>query len=82
MGNSGVHDLDYPVLDKAVGRSANRKWKEYDARKKARDEARRRFGTNAISVGPDGEASPASPGVLDVREKGLQLLKKAKSGSG
>lgn len=83
VGNSGVHDLDYPTLDKAVGRSANRKWKEYDARKAARDEARRRFGTNALSVGSDGTPMPASPKVLDAREKGLRLLKKAKeSGSG
>ena len=82
-GNSGVHDLDYPTLDKAVGRSANRKWKEYGARKAARDEARRRFGTNAISVGADGSPAPVDPKVLDARDKGLRLLKKAKeSGSG
>lgn len=81
-GSSGVHDLDYPSLDKAVGRSANRKWKEYRARKGARDAARRELGTNAVSESREGQVVAADPKVLDAREKGLKLFKKAREQSG
>lgn len=80
-GNSGVHDLDYPSLDKAIGRSANRKWKEYGSRKKINDNARRRFGTNTLSVGPNGELAPTDPKTLDFREKGLRLFNTLKKAS-
>jgi putative FmdB family regulatory protein len=76
-GNSGVHDLDYPVLDKAVGRSANRKWKEYNARKEARDRARRELGTNAVSQGPDGRVSATDGKTLDARTMGIRTWQKA-----
>jgi putative FmdB family regulatory protein len=78
-GNSGVHDLDYPSLDKAIGRSANRKWKEYGARKVERDKIRREAGTNALSVDANGKVRAADPGVLANRQKAMSLLKKAKS---
>lgn len=78
QGNSGSHDLDYPSLDKAIGRSANRKWKEYDAKKAVRDQARKQFGTNAVSVGPDGSIAPADQKTLESREKALKLFKRAK----
>jgi putative FmdB family regulatory protein len=80
-GNSGVHDLDYPSLDKAIGRSANRKWKEYGARKAERDKVRREAGTNSLSVDSNGKVRPADPRVLENRQKAMSLLKKAKSGS-
>ena len=76
-GNSGVHDLDYPALDKAVGRSANRKWKHYDARKKARDEVRKELGTNAVSVDPDGQVRATDSKTLKIRETGIKTWKKA-----
>lgn len=78
-GNSGVHDLDYPSLDKAVGRSANRKWKEYRARKAANDSVRREAGATALSVGPDGKVVPTDAGTLEAREKGLRLFKRART---
>lgn len=77
-GNSGVHDLDYPSLDKAIGRSANRKWKEFRARKQERDRVRKESGSNALAIGPDGRAMPLDAKALDVRERAFKILKKAK----
>lgn len=77
-GNSGVHDLDYPSLDKAIGRSANRKWKEFRARKQERDKVRRESGSNALSVSPDGRVVPTDARTLDVRDRAFRTLKKAK----
>lgn len=76
-GNSGVHDLDYPVVDKAVGRSAEVKWGEYNARKEARDKVRREAGTNAVSQAGD-TIAPADASTIRDREKALKLLDKAK----
>jgi putative FmdB family regulatory protein len=78
IGNSGVHDLDYPTLDKAIGRSANRKWKEYHERKKTRDKVRREHGTTAVSIDQDGHVEPTNPKKLETREKALKLWKKAR----
>ncbi len=78
-GNSGFHDLDYPSLDKAIGRSANRKWKEYGVRKASRDKVRRESGTNAISVDENGTARPTDHRVLEARSKAMALLSRAKS---
>jgi len=75
-GNSGIHDLDYPTLDKAIGRSANRKWKEYHKEKDARDKARRALGTNTITE-RDGHAAPVEPGVMGLRRQGIKTLRKA-----
>ena len=74
-GQSGVHDLDYPNLDVAIGRSAEKKWTEYDKRKKARDKVRKEAGTNAISTA-GGTAAPADKQVLKVRETGLKTWQK------
>lgn len=76
-GNSGVHDLDFPILDKAVGRSAEQKWAKYRERKAARDEVRKQLGTNSIST-IDNKVVPADPTTLQLREKALTTLKKAK----
>lgn len=78
-GNSGSHDLDYPTLDKAVGRSANRRWKEYHERKAARDAARRKLGTNTITtdgLSSDSKILPVNNGHLGNREKGIKLFKR------
>lgn len=76
-GNSGVHDLDYPVIDKAVGRSAETKWQAYNERKAARDKVRREAGTNAVSQAGD-TIAPADASTIRDREKALVLLDKAK----
>lgn len=79
-GNSGVHDLDYPVIDKAVGRSAEVKWQEYDRRKEQRDKVRRESGTNAVSQDGD-RIAPLADGAVRDREKAMTLLEKAKKSS-
>lgn len=76
-GQSGVHDLDYPKLDKAVGRSSDVKWDRYGVRKAARDKARRELGTNSVTQVGD-TVMAASPGTLAVREKALIVLERAK----
>lgn len=80
LGNSGVHDLDYPSMDKAVGRSANRRWKQINERKAKRDAARRELGTNVISTNgldTDGAVRPVSPDVAKNREIGIKSFKRA-----
>lgn len=80
-GSSGSHDLDYPTLDKAIGRSSNRKWKEYQERKAYRDRVRREAGTNALTT--DGEtAVAADPARMDARAKAFTTLQKAKKTAG
>lgn len=75
-GNSGSHDLDYPSLDKAIGRSANRKWKKYHADKAKRDAARKAYGTNIITE-RDGSPKPVDSKVMDLRRQGIKTLRKA-----
>lgn len=76
QGNSGSHDVDYPTLDKAVGRSSAQRWQKYGQRKAERDQARKAAGTNAITMEGD-RAVAASPKRLEVREKAMKLIKKA-----
>lgn len=77
-GNSGSHDLDYPVLDKAVGRSAETRWTGYNERKAKRDKIRKDAGTNSVSVTSSGDVIPTDSGKLGLREKAYKLLRKAK----
>ena len=46
--NSGVHDLDYPSADRAVGRSAGKRWAHIEAREKVKRQAREQGGTHAL----------------------------------
>jgi putative FmdB family regulatory protein len=46
--NTGVHDKDYPTADKAVGRSAEARWGEYDARNKVKKAVREQGGTPSL----------------------------------
>jgi hypothetical protein len=79
-GQSGSHDLDYPTLDKAVGRSAEAKYAEYTRRKEIRDKLRQETGINSISQ--DGNICvPADPRVMQHREKALTLFNKIKKGT-
>lgn len=48
MANSGVHDHDYPTADKAVGRSAKRRWDYINARNEVKKEARKQGQTHAL----------------------------------
>ena len=80
QGNSGIHDLDYPSVDKAVGRSANRRWKQFKERKAMRDKARKELGTNQIAVAgleADAPVQAVSSDQSTVREKGIKSLKQA-----
>ena len=79
-GNSGVHDLDYPSLDKAVGRSSEKKWARINAQSVEREKVRREAGTNALSK-IDGKVAPASPDVMKVREAAITKLEQVKKGS-
>ncbi len=78
--SSGSHDLDYPTLDKAVGRSANRRWKAYEPRKEARDAVRKETKSVAISDTRDGGFVPTDAATLKAREAGLAMFKKARDG--
>jgi putative FmdB family regulatory protein len=71
-GQSGVHDLDYPALDKAVGRSADTKWGVYHERKAVRDKARAKFGTNAVKQVRD-KITPLTKDQLAARESGMKM---------
>lgn len=77
--SSGSHDLDYPSLDKAIGRSANRKWKSFSEKKKTRDKIRRETGSIAITESRDGTMVPTDKNILSARETGLKTFKKAKN---
>jgi putative FmdB family regulatory protein len=46
--NSGVHDQDYPTADKAVGRSAERRWNHIKARDKVKEEVRKQGQSPAL----------------------------------
>lgn len=76
-GNSGVHDLDYPSLDKTVGRSSEAKWNNINKRQAARSKARKELGTNSISTVGD-KVEAVSEKTLNERERGLKLYKKVK----
>lgn len=79
--SSGSHDLDYPSLDKAIGRSANRRWKDYTPKKEARDKVRRETGSVAIMDTKDGPKA-ADEVTLKGRSAGLQMFKAAKRDAG
>ena len=76
-GRSGSHDLDYPVLDKAVGRSAEKRWGVYNQRKEARDKVRKQSGSRALTVSGSNVA-PTDPGKLALRQKAIQTFNKAR----
>lgn len=76
-GQSGSHDLDYPTLDKAIGRSSEKKWAEFNRRKAERDQIRKDAGTNSLSTA-GGNVAPADPGIMKHRETGLRTMSKAK----
>lgn len=71
-GNSGVHDLDYPTADKAIGRSADQRWGLIHERDKVKAEARRQGGTHALirHTGDDYiDYEPMNPAGIDARRE-------------
>ena len=48
QGTTGVHSEDYPTADKAVGKSAEKRWVEIGERDKVKNEARKKGGTHAL----------------------------------
>lgn len=71
-GNSGVHDLDYPTADKAVGRSADERWALLSERDKVKAEARKQGGTHALirHTGDDFiDYEPMNPAGIDARRE-------------
>jgi len=81
-GNSGVTKDDYPTADQAVGKSADGRWQEYDARAKVKEKVREVGETHALirrHVTEDGkpavEYEAGGEKVLKVRR---QLMKVAK----
>ncbi len=78
VGNSGVHDVDYPSLDKAVGRSSKSKWEKIQQQKAERSKIRQSLGTNSLSQTPDGKLMKADSSTLEIRNKAINLYNKAK----
>jgi putative FmdB family regulatory protein len=76
-GNSGSHDLDYPTLDKAIGRSANRKWKKINKEQEARNKVRLETRSNALA-GTGSDVRPLTKEQLSIREKALKTYKDVK----
>ena len=54
QGETGVHDIDYPVIDKAVGRSAETRWTDFKDRRDFEDGARKQYGTEYLGKFPVG----------------------------
>jgi putative FmdB family regulatory protein len=79
-GNSGSHDLDYPTLDKAVGRSSEKKWERINAERVDREKTRRESGTNALSK-VDGKVAPAKADILGLRGAAITKLDQVKKSS-
>jgi hypothetical protein len=76
-GQSGSHDLDYPTLDKAVGRSSAEKWKNFHEKKEKRDKIRRESGQHAVTQVGD-NVVPTSPERLKLREQSIQAFNAAR----
>lgn len=77
-GSSGSHDLDYPTLDKAVGRSSAQKWKVINEEKEKRDKVRREAGQHAVTQIGD-SITPTSSDKLKVREHAIRAFNAAKA---
>ena len=76
-GNSGSHDLDYPVLDKAVGRSADKKWQDIYSRKEKLDKVRKESGQHEVSADLNGNAVPTPKDRIEARRVATNAFSKA-----
>jgi putative FmdB family regulatory protein len=73
-GNSGVSKQDNPTADQAVGRSAEKRWAEYDEREKVKEKVREVGGHRALhrAHGPGNthiEYTAAGEGVVKARKQ-------------
>lgn len=75
-GNSGVHDLDYPTLDKAVARSSEKRWEIQRERVAEIEKVRNDSGNRAVTLDETGSFRPMDNGHA---EKRTEMLKKAYS---
>lgn len=84
-GNTGVHDLDNPTADKAVGRSAFSRWESYEGRKEVKEKARQEGGTHALIRHDDGQHTDYEPmtalGLDAHRKLAREAYSKAKKSS-
>ena len=67
QGDTGVHDIDYPVLDKAVGRSAEKRWVKFEDRRAAEDRARADYESPYLGKIPIGDHTDGYYKVPDKR---------------
>jgi putative FmdB family regulatory protein len=84
-GQSGSHDLDYPTLDKAIGRSSAKRWERINREQAARDKVRKETGATSLSKVVSRSSTtfePSSTESLKTREMGLAryLVEKRKAG--
>ncbi len=75
LANTGVHADDYPTADRAVGRSAEKRWGHFNARAEIKKQAREAGGTHALARRDNAEGTftdyaPLTTTGLDAR-KGL-----------
>ena len=75
-GNSGVHDFDYPSLDKAVARSSEKRWDFNRKRQSKLNKVRQESGVHAVTYDSSGNVTPTETSHLDNRQKAMPLLKK------
>ena len=76
-GNSGVHDWDYPTLDKAVARSSEKRWSDHRERQAAIDKVRKETNSHAVTMDNSGNIVPTEKSKLDVRTQAMPMAKKA-----
>jgi len=76
-GNSGVHDLDYPSLDKAVARSSEAKWGNFRKQQLKTDKVRQETGSHALTEDSSGNLKPTDSRILDLRAKAINSISKA-----
>ncbi len=84
-GQSGVHDLDYPQLDKAIGRSSAKRWERIHREQAVRDQIRRETGTVGLVKEQTKDKTVFTPATQDnmkVREMGMAryLVEKKNAG--
>ena len=74
--NTGVHDLDYPSADKAVGRSAEARWQTYRDRDAIKEKVRKNSKVTQLTR-TDGEGymdyASMSPGQREERKRLVKL---------
>jgi putative FmdB family regulatory protein len=75
-GNSGVHDFDYPSLDKAVARSSEKRWAFNRQRQEAINKVRQETGTHAVSMDNNGNFVPTNNSILEKRQAAMPVVKK------